>query len=116
MRYHELAAALQGRALNAMQAGRLGPKQFGFINETRRAATPQIVNVVSMDEEKIGWHQCAAELHERLEWCKEFCRNDWEVEPIRDERMQLVGRCFRFADVVDAVHFKLRFDSSIARK
>ena len=107
MRYRELAA---------MQAGRLGPKRYGSVGQARRAATPHVVDVLGLDEEMIGWQQCAAELHNRREWCKEFCRDDWEVEPIRDERMRLIGRQFRFADVVDAVYFKLRFGSSITGK
>jgi hypothetical protein len=109
MRYHELAAALNCAALNAATVGRLGPKQYGFVDQARRAATPHTVDILGMDEEKIGWEQCAAKLNERRDWCSEFCRADWEIEPLRDERMRLVGRRFRFADEVDAVHFKLRF-------
>ena len=109
MRYHELAAALNCAALNATKVGWLGPKQYGFVDQARRAATPHTVDILGMDEEKIDWEQCAAKLNERRDWCGEFCRADWEIEPLRDKRMRLVGRRFRFADEVDAVHFKLRF-------
>ena len=62
MRYHELAAALNCAGLNATKVGRLGLKQYGFVDQARRAATPHTVDVLGMDEEKIGWEQCAAKL------------------------------------------------------
>jgi hypothetical protein len=110
---HELAAAMQRTAQKAQQAGRLGPKQHGFVDDARRAATPHIVDVVGMDEEKIGWPRCAAELTVRREWCYEFCRGDWEIECLRDYHLRLVGRRFRFENELEALYFKLRFDTDI---
>jgi hypothetical protein len=48
----------------------------------------------------------------RREWCTENCPSGFYIEPVRDAGMRLVGRRFVFASVVEAVHFKLRFDTS----
>lgn len=90
-------------------ATRFGPKQRQFVDDARRAETPHCVDAVDLNEEKLGIISYASDLQERRDWCTEFCRDDWEIEPIRDEQMRLIGRRFRFTDVVDAVFFRIRF-------
>jgi hypothetical protein len=113
MSFHELAAALQRTAQKAQQAGRLGPKQYGFVDDARREATPYAIDVIGLNDDAIGWARYAQEFQERREWCAEWCRNDWDIEPLRDTRMRLIGRRFRFANKVEAVYFKLRFDTNL---
>lgn len=88
-----------------------GPKQYGFVDDARRNQTPYTIDVIGLNEEDLHWPRYVSELRNRQVWCREFCRDDWDIEPIRDQQMRLIGRRFRFADVVDAVYFKLRFDT-----
>src|SRR4051812_26884053 len=90
-------------------ATRLGPKQCGFVDAARRTETSHCVDALDLNEEKLGILRYASELQERRDWCTVFCRDDWEIEPIRDDQMRLFGRRFRFTDIVDAVFFTLRF-------
>ena len=84
MPVHELAAALQRAALNAQKAGRLGPKQYGFVDDARRAATPYVIEIIGLNDDAMGWDRYAQEFQERREWCAEWCRNDWDIEPLRE--------------------------------
>lgn len=88
---------------------RLGPKQHGFIDDKRRQETPHMVDCTGLNDEDLVWNRYVSELHERRDWCRQFCRDDWEIEPLRDRKMRLVGRRFRFRNRVDALCFILRF-------
>ncbi|WP_147707339.1 hypothetical protein [Microvirga massiliensis] len=84
----------------------------GFVDAARRAATPLIVDCIGLTCENLGDERFENELHQRMGWCKAKCRGDWEIEPIRQDG-RLVGRRFRFGNVTEAVHFKLRFDTRL---
>jgi hypothetical protein len=52
--------------------------------------------------------QALVDLAERRDWCMNFLKGDFYIEPRREDG-RLVGRDFRFAARVDAVLFKLTF-------
>lgn len=55
------------------------------------------------------------ELQKRRDWCVENARGLWMVQPVGPNPEQLTGRRFRFADHVDAVFFKMRFETDLRR-
>lgn len=85
----------------------------GIIDDRRRQQTPNILDVLGLTDENLGYQRFANELQSRREWCRDNCQEDWIVEPIRDSKLRLIGRRFRFASATDAVHFKLRFGGAI---
>ncbi|MBL0403789.1 hypothetical protein JKG68_07425 [Microvirga aerilata] len=74
--------------------------------------TPQIVDDIGLSEDHLG-DRFPQELVARREWIAENCYGRVEIEPIRDTQMRLVGRQFKFEDVVDAVFFNLRWAGDI---
>jgi hypothetical protein len=71
-----------------------------------------VVDVIGLSEDTLGYPRFPQELVARREWCTENCPSGFQIEPVRDAGMRLVGRRFVFASVVEAIHFKLRFDTS----
>jgi hypothetical protein len=74
---------------------------------------PHIIDAIGLSEEKLGQRRFGQEFVARRDWCAEECNGRYEIEPIRDRQMRLVGRRFKFEDVVDAVHFKLRWGATV---
>jgi hypothetical protein len=81
----------------------------GLVDNARRAATPHAVECAGLTREHLGSEGFQNAFGERVQWCEEHCRSDFTSDPIRDG-YRLTGRCFRFADQGEAMHFKLRFD------
>lgn len=86
--------------------------QDGFVDEARRQATPLTVDCVGLTRENLGDERFEDEMHERESWSRQHCIGKREVEPIRDDR-RLIGRRYRFENLSEAVHFKLRFDTDL---
>jgi hypothetical protein len=84
----------------------------GLVDDTRRAATPYIVECRDLTREHLGSKGFQNALGERVRWCYEHCGSDLTSETIRDGD-RLTGMCFRFADQGEAMHFKLRFDCDL---
>jgi len=99
----------------ARAAPKAGLGRSGFVDDARRAATPHVIDCNGLSRENLGHqpYRFECELRERTAWCKEnsgLC----EIEPLRDEKTKvLTGYRFRFEKLVDAVFFKLRFDTQI---
>jgi hypothetical protein len=74
---------------------------------------PHIIDAVGLSEENLGQRRFAHELVARREWIAEHCYGAVEIESIRDARMLLVGRRFKFESLVDGVHFKLRWGATV---
>jgi hypothetical protein len=70
---------------------------------------PYVVDCVGLTEDDLGYPAFPQALQERREWCRESCRHGYEIEPIRDEQMRLIGRRFYFADQGEATLFKVLF-------
>jgi hypothetical protein len=75
--------------------------------------TPIIVDVIGLSEDRLGYPRFPQEFVARREWCAENCYGRYEIEPIRDSQMRLVGRRFMFENEVDAVYFKMRWGGEV---
>jgi hypothetical protein len=72
-----------------------------------------VVDAIGLSEDRLGYPRFPQELAARREWCADHCNGKYEIEPIRDRRMRLVGRRFKFADLNDATYFKLRWGGEV---
>ncbi len=106
--FPSLAAMLE-RA--AAATGRRG----GFLDDARRAATPNVVDCLGLSRENLeAPYLFESEFHLRRAWCANS-GGLFEIEPIRDqETLVLTGYRFRFARLADAVFFKCRFDTNLS--
>lgn len=81
--------------------------------EVPATVTPIIVDAIGLSEDRLGYPRFPQEFVARREWCAENCYGRYDIEPIRDSQMRLVGRRFMFESLVDAVHFKLRWGATV---
>ncbi|WP_298373034.1 hypothetical protein [Azospirillum sp.] len=81
---------------------------IGFVTDERRTNTPHTVEQFGLTVHQMG-RRFALARYVRLGWCSKHCRAAWEIEPIRSECGEDVGRRFRFADKNDAERFAKRF-------
>jgi hypothetical protein len=81
--------------------------------EIPATVTPVIVDAVGLSEDRLGYPRFPQEFVARREWCAENCYGRYEIEPIRDSQMRLIGRRFKFADLNDAIYFKLRWGGEV---
>jgi hypothetical protein len=72
-----------------------------------------VIDVTGLSEDHLGYPRFPQELIARREWCAETCKGAYDIQPIRDSMMRLTGRSFRFESHLDAVLFKLRFDTTL---
>ena len=89
-------------------AAAAGLKRGGFVDDARRAATPNVVDCLGLSRENLDEepYLFEFEFHQRKAWC-ENSGGLFEIEPIRDqETLVLTGYRFRFARLADAVFFK----------
>jgi hypothetical protein len=96
-------------------AAAAGLKRGGFVDDARRAATPYVVDCKGLSRDNLGEEpfRFEYELQVRRAWCDEN-GGLFEIEPLRDgETKALRGYRFRFEKLVDATHFKLRFDTNL---
>ncbi|WP_046861605.1 hypothetical protein [Microvirga massiliensis] len=113
MRYREIITTLPWippafLARLHQHAAVLGLKS-GFITPARRAATPNVVTCTGLSREHLGDELFERQFHHRRVWCKQQCPGDYEIEPIRNDRMVLIGYDFRFVQQGDAALFKIYF-------
>ena len=80
-----------------------------YVDDARRAKLTNAVECRGLTEETLGQTSFCQELTERREWIAAWCEADHIVEPVLDERQQLAGRIFFFADLSEAVAFRMRF-------
>jgi hypothetical protein len=95
-------------------AAAAGLRRGGFLDDARRAATPNVVDCLGLSRENLDEpYLFEFEFHQRRAWCENsggLC----EIEPIRDqETFVLTGYRFRFAGLSEATFFKLRFDMNL---
>jgi hypothetical protein len=111
MRYREIvqASARQRMIDGIKRAGTALGLKGGFVDDARRAATPYVVDCPDLSREMIGDREFEKQFSERRDWCEERCYDNHEIESIRDQRMRLVGRRFRFANEGDAALFRMLF-------
>ncbi|SEH88807.1 hypothetical protein SAMN02799636_04294 [Methylobacterium sp. 275MFSha3.1] len=83
--------------------------KHGFVDETRRTATPYCVRQDSLCEDALGQEQFYQDRAERRLWIIEHCVGEHEIEPIRDAHGCLTGFVYRFADADEAFVFRMRF-------
>jgi hypothetical protein len=76
-------------------------------------APAYVVDAIGLSEDRLGYPRFPQELVARREWCAENCYGRYEIEPIRDSQMRLVGRRFKFADLSVATYFKLRWGGEV---
>ena len=75
--------------------------------------TANIIDVTGLSEDNLGYPKFPQEFVTRRDWCEENCKGAYDIQPIRDSMMRLTGRSFRFKSHVDAVLFKLRFETRL---
>jgi hypothetical protein len=75
--------------------------------------TENIIDVTGLSEDNLGYPKFPQEFVTRRDWCEENCKGAYDIQPIRDSMMRLTGRSFRFQSHVDAVLFKLRFETRL---
>ncbi|GEP06170.1 hypothetical protein [Methylobacterium oxalidis] len=81
----------------------------GFYNKARLSKLTHSVLCLGLHEEHLGQFRFCQELQARLQWIKANCNSDWMAEAVRDSKLRLTGRVFRFADPTEACAFKLMF-------
>ena len=98
-----------------MRPYELSPKLASLLAKNRIPANAPtyVVDAIGLSEDRLGYPRFPQELVARREWCADHCNGRYEIEPIRDRRMRLVGRRFKFEDEVDAVFFKLRWGAEV---
>ena len=107
--------------LNTSMATQITPEEFiqriatrmglqpGWIDESRRAATPYTVDVTGLTVANL--QRCFSwEMQGRVHWCKDpnNCPGGFEIEALHQSGLE-VGRTFRFSTLSDGTHFKMRF-------
>jgi len=96
------------RTVRAGHAARIRP-EVSSPTAARRAAMPYGVECPGLTAHDRG-EVFVAEHQGRRMWCRENCRGEFMVEPIRDGTLgQDTGRRFLFADQADAAGFRLRW-------
>src|SRR5688500_551374 len=73
----------------------------------------QIIDSIGLSEENLGQRRFAQELVAHREWIAENCYGRYEIEPIRDAQMRLIGRRLKFESLVDATYFKLKWGAEV---
>jgi hypothetical protein len=82
-------------------------------SEIPATLTSIIVDAIGLSEDRLGYPRFPQEFVARREWCADHCNGRYEIEPIRDQQMRLVGRRFMFENEVDAVYFKMRWGAEV---
>jgi hypothetical protein len=97
------------------RAAAAGLKPGGFVDDARRAATPYVVDCKGLSRDNLGAEpfRFEYELQVRRAWCDEK-GGLYEIEALRDgETHRVTGFRFRLAGLVEAVFFKLSFDTNL---
>lgn len=111
MRYHEIAhpSACQHLITVLQKSATARGLKTGFVDNTRRAATPYVIDCPDLSRERLGEQEFKKQFSARRDWCRKQCPYDHEIEPIDDEALYSAGRRFRFANQGDAALFKMNF-------
>jgi hypothetical protein len=48
-------------------------------------------------------------LDERRRWIAENCKRSFIIDDLDDDGGQTIGKLYRFADLYEAIHFRMRF-------
>jgi hypothetical protein len=118
VRYREIAAAgpMAERSgmrtirehLRAAHAARIHP-EISMPTADQRAAMSHVVECPGLTVHGLG-EAFAEEFQGRRLWCRENCRSEFSVEPIRDGTSgRDTGRCFLFACEDEAARFRRRW-------
>lgn len=75
--------------------------------EARRARTPHVVNFHGLVRSQMHDDIFLPKISEHRQWIDQHCQHEYMLDDILDENGALVGRAYRFADIVEATWFRL---------